>query len=240
MSGNWNLSAIAAGAASIPFTKNPACAASKFGMPTTNDQLVDELIRGGYLKTPTLVEAFREVDRADFIPKEFSEDAYVNVPLPIGLDQTISQPLTVAFMLELLLPQPGEKILDVGAGSGWQAALLAHAVGDNGKVVGIERIPELEKVAEKNISKYPELKKRTTIVLGDGSKGHEEEAPYDKIIAAAAADEIPPAWKEQLKIGGIIVAPVGASVVSINKIAADQLETKEYHGFIFVPLITDK
>ena len=208
-------------------------------MPTTNDELVDELIGGGYLKTPTLIDAFREVNRADFVPEKLKDDAYMNVPLPIGFDQTISQPLTVAFMLELLLPQPGEKILDIGTGSGWQAALLAYTVGDNGKVIAIERIQELKEMADRHIAGYEDLKDRIEIILGDGSKGYEEEAPYDKIIAAAAADEISPAWKEQLKTGGVIVAPVGASVVIINKVDAEKFETKEYYGFSFVPLIPD-
>ena len=208
-------------------------------MASTNEELVDELTRGGYLKNPALIEAFREVDRADFVPKEFKEEAYVNAPLPIGDDQTISQPLTVAFMLEHLLPQPGEKILDVGTGSGWQLALLAHVVGERGKVIGIERIEKLKKTAGENINKYKELKGRAAIFLNDGSKGYEEGAPYDKIIAAAAADEIPPAWKEQLKTGGIIVAPVGASVVVMQKKGAEEFETREYYGFSFVPLITE-
>ncbi|MBI2594978.1 MAG: protein-L-isoaspartate O-methyltransferase [Candidatus Colwellbacteria bacterium] len=208
-------------------------------MSTTNNELVDELIRGGYLKTPTLIEAFREINRADFVPEELKDDAYVNAPLPIGQGQTISQPLTVAFMLELLLPQPGEKILDVGTGSGWQLALLAHVVGERGKVIGIERIEKLKKIAGGNINKYKELKGRAAIFLNDGSKGYEEGAPYDKIVAAAAADEIPPAWKEQLKTGGIIVAPVGASVVVMQKTSAEEFETREYYGFSFVPLVTD-
>lgn len=208
-------------------------------MASTNEELVDELTKGGYLKNPNLTQTFREIKREDFVPPELKSEAYVNAPLPIGLDQTISQPLTVAFMLELLLPQPGEKILDVGTGSGWQAALLAHAVGNNGKVIGLERLPELKEIAQANINKYEDLTPRVEIIQTDGSKGYEEEAPYDKIIAAATAAEIPEAWKEQLKVGGIIVAPVGESVVSLNKIAADKFETKEYYGFVFVPLIAD-
>lgn len=208
-------------------------------MASTNDELIDELVRGGYLKTPTLIEAFREVNRADFVPEELKEDAYENVPLPIGFDQTISQPLTVAFMMELLLPQPGEKILDVGTGSGWQAALLAHAVGESGKVIGIERIPELKEMTDRHISQYQDLKDKIEIILGDGSKGYGEGAPYDKIIAAATAEEIPSAWKEQLKTGGIIVAPVGDSIMTLSKITADKFETKEYYGFSFVPLVAD-
>ena len=208
-------------------------------MATTNDELVDELIRGGYLKTPTLIEAFREVNRADFVPEGLKEEAYMNIPLPIGFDQTISQPLTVAFMLELLLPQPGEKILDIGTGSGWQAAIIAHTVGDSGKVIAVERIQELKEMADRHVAQYEDLKDRIEIILGDGSKGYEKEAPYDKIIAAAAAGEIPPAWKEQLKTGGVIVAPVGESVVIINKVDAEKFETKEYYGFSFVPLVAD-
>jgi len=208
-------------------------------MASTNDELVDELIKGGYLKTPTFIEAFREVNRADFVPEGLKEDAYANVPLPIGFDQTISQPLTVAFMLELLLPQPGEKILDVGTGSGWQAALLAHIVGDSGKVIGIERISELKEMADRHIANYEILTSRIEIILADGSKGYEEGAPYDKIIAAATAEEIPPAWKEQLKTGGTIVAPVGNSIIAMNKTNTDRFETKEYYGFSFVPLVAD-
>lgn len=206
---------------------------------TTNEELVDELIKGGYLKTPTLIEAFGQVRREDFVPRELKDEAYVNAPLPIGFDQTISQPLTVAFMLELLLPQPGEKILDVGTGSGWQATLIASTVGLNGRVIGIERISKLKEMAEKNISKYEAFKNRVKLVLGDGSKGYKEEAPYDKIIAAAAADEISEVWKEQLKTGGIIVAPVSNSIITLQKITADKFETKEYYGFSFVPLVKD-
>ena len=119
------------------------------------ENLIDSLIKDGYLKTPEIIEAFKAIDRANFVSNELKGDAYLNVPLSIGFGQTISQPLTVAFMLELLQPKKGEKILDVGAGSGWTIALLAFIVGDppagGGKIIGVERIPELKEMAEKNI-----------------------------------------------------------------------------------------
>ena len=96
--------------------------------------LIKELMAEGILKTPSIIEAFEKVDRKDFVPEELKDKAYLNTPLPIGYGQTISQPLTVAFMLELLQPQAGDKVLEIGSGSGWQTALLAHMVsGGNGR-----------------------------------------------------------------------------------------------------------
>ncbi|HDH31227.1 MAG TPA: protein-L-isoaspartate(D-aspartate) O-methyltransferase [Candidatus Wolfebacteria bacterium] len=207
------------------------------------ENLINSLVSDGYLKTPEIIDAFKAIDRADFVLEEHKKEAYVNAALPIGSNQTISQPLTVAFMLEILAPKTGEKILDVGSGSGWKTALLAQIVGkspsDGGKVIGIERIPELKEMAEKNISKYNFLQEKTAeVILGDGSKGYEEEAPFDRIIVGAtAAGEIPEKWKEQLKIGGRIVAPVNNSIVVIDKISKDKYEQKEHFGFSFVPLI---
>ena len=202
-------------------------------------ELVEELARGGYLKSPAIIDAFKSIDRASFVPDEFKSQAYENKPLPIGFEQTISQPLTVAFMLELLQPQPGSTILDIGAGSGWQSALIANLVGETGKVVAIERIPELKTLAENNLKNLPDLNGRINFVLGDGSLGYEPEAPYNRIIAAAAGDEIPESWKAQLKTGGTIVAPVGQSIVVIHKLTPDTFDRHEYLGFSFVPLIKD-
>lgn len=203
----------------------------------SKDKLIQNLVDEGFLKTPIIVGAFKYVDRIDFVPEEFKKSAYLNQPLPIGYNQTISQPLTVAFMLEILGPKAGDRVLDIGAGSGWQSALLAHIVGETGKVTAIEIIPELKEFAENNISKYKDLKQRIRIILADGSKGYVSEAPFDRIIAAAAGDDIPGSWKKQLKVGGRIVAPVGNNIVVMDKISPKKFNIKEYPGFAFVPLV---
>lgn len=210
------------------------------------ENLIDSLVKDGYLKTPEIIEAFKKIDRIDFVPEEYKSEAYINAPLPIDFGQTISQPLTVAFMLELLELKPGEKILDVGAGSGWTTALLAYLVSQNKEVqlpriVAIERIPELKEMAERNIAKYNFIEKGAVkLILADGSKGYKKEAPYDKIISGAAAKgDVPVYWKKQLKIGGRIVAPVENSIIVIDKTGRNRYNQKEYFGFSFVPLITN-
>jgi protein-L-isoaspartate(D-aspartate) O-methyltransferase len=202
------------------------------------EALIQSLVDDGYLKTPAVVDAFKKIDRADFVPEEKKKEAYGNYPLQIGFGQTISQPLTVAFMLELLEPKSGEKILDVGSGSGWQTALLAHITGSEGTVVAIERLADLFMFAGKNIAKYGFIENGTVkMVNADGSKGYAGEAPFDKIIAAAAGERVPDAWKEQLKIGGRIVAPVKDSIIVLDKKSPEEFEERRYFGFSFVPLV---
>src|SRR3990167_725228 len=113
----------------------------------TREDLINELIKDGYLKTPAIIEAFKRIDRKDFVPEEMKEMAYENTALPIGEKQTISQPLVVAFMLELLELKSGEKILEIGTGSGWNTALMAKIAGEKGKIISIERIKELNQFA---------------------------------------------------------------------------------------------
>lgn len=200
-------------------------------------QLIESLIKNGYLKTPEIINAFYKIDRADFISEKLKNEAYANTPLPIGYGQTISQPLTVAFMLELLRPAKGDKILDIGSGSGWQSSLLAHIAGEKGKVFAIERIFELSKLGKNNSEKYGF--KNLEFIVGDGSVGYEKEAPYDKIIAAAASEKIPSALKTQLKISGRLVIPVQNSIWLVVKKKEDEYEEREFPGFVFVPLISE-
>ena len=200
--------------------------------------LIDSLIEQGWLKTPRIIHAFKKIKRIDFLPEDMKDLAELNEALSIGHGQTISQPLVVAFMLELLDAKPGEKVLDIGAGSGWTSALLSEIVGDKGKVIAIEIIPELVEFGRKNISKYNFIEKGITeFVCADGSKGYEKEAPFDKILCSAEAKEVSQAWKDQLKIGGRIVTPIGSSIWLFVKKSSEQFEEKEYPGFVFVPLI---
>ena len=214
----------------------------------TKDELINFLIKDGYLKTSLVIEAFKTIDREDFVSEDLKAQAYDNVPLPIGDGQTISQPLVVAFMLELLDLRLGDKVLEIGSGSGWKTALMAKIVGNIGKIYALERIPQLYELSKANTSKYSFPTDLAESNLGrgvielicvDASKGYEDQAPYDKIIAAAAAEKIPEEWKTQLKIGGRIVAPVGNSILVLEKISKDKFEQKEYFGFSFVPLISD-
>ena len=204
------------------------------------ERLINQLIQQGYLKTPLIIEAFKAIKREDFLPENLKDEADVNAPLPIGQGQTISQPLTVAFMLELLQSKPGDKILDIGSGSGWQTAMLAYIVGAEGKVFAIERIQELMEFGKENVAKYNFIEKGIVeFICGDGSKGLKKETPFDKVIVAAAAEKIPESWKEQLKIGGRLVTPVQSSIWLLIKKDKNKFEEEEFPGFAFVPLIED-
>jgi protein-L-isoaspartate(D-aspartate) O-methyltransferase len=200
--------------------------------------LVDSLIQQGWLKTPRIIGAFREIKRVDFMPEDMRDLAELNEALPIGFGQTISQPLVVAFMLEQLQPEPGNKILDVGSGSGWTTALLACIVSPKGKVTAIEINPELMEFGKKNTAKYNFVEKGIAeFICADASSGHKQGSPFDRILASASAKEIPEAWKKQLKIGGRIVAPIGSSIWLFVKKSETEFEKREYPGFAFVPLV---
>ena len=209
-------------------------------------ELVKHLVDSGVLETSEIIAAFQKFDRADFVQKEYLDEAYEDHPLPIGHGQTISQPSTVAFMLELLQPKAGEKILDVGSGSGWTTALLAQIVGPSGKVFGVELIPALADFGRKNLEKY---NFSWAEIRSAGEKvGLAEEAPFDKILVSASGEEIPQELISQLKIGppaspekrggqgGRMVIPVQNSVWKIDKLTKSEVRKEEFPGFVFVPL----
>jgi len=226
---------------------------------SAKEDLIQEIINSGYLKSPHIIEAFFAIDRKDFVVSEYQDETYSNIPLPIGFGQTISQPLTVAFMLELLQPKKGEKILDIGSGSGWTTALLAYIVSQKlalskaegskikGKVIAIERIPELKEFGERNVVKYNFIKKGIVeFICADGSKGYinissrpELVEGFDNIICSATVKEIPQAWLKQLKIGGKLVTPFNGEVQLWIKKGEDKFDIKRFQGFSFVPLISN-
>jgi protein-L-isoaspartate(D-aspartate) O-methyltransferase len=201
--------------------------------------MINDLIRNGYLKSDHIINAFSKISRVEFVPEEIESQADVNIALPIGYGQTISQPMTVAFMLELLDPQAGQNILDVGSGSGWTAAMLSEIAGISGKVIAIERIEELSERGKENVDKYGYVKKGIAeFYSADGSRGFAEKAPYDRILVSASAQSVPQPLKDQLKIGGKMVIPVGNSIIYLEKKSEKDFLQKEFPGFSFVPLIT--
>lgn len=232
---------------------------TRFAFMTNQEELVRHLKQNvRVLSNPRLAEAFRAVDRALFAPEKFQDEAYEDYPLPIGFGATISQPTTVAFMLEKLDVLPSQKVLDIGSGSGWTTALLAHLVGEKGKVIGIEIVPELVSFGQKNLEKYHSYVRRNVGMTPSrgsqergraqirqakkGVAGLPEESPYDRILVSAATPKIPRELIEQLNPGGVMVIPVGRdgaiqSLLKIKKQADGSLEFEEYPGFAFVPLV---
>jgi len=192
-------------------------------------ELLNELKKEGFGNS--IISAFDSVKREDFIPEEYKPYAYDNAPLPIGFSQTISQPYTIAFMLNLLELSDSQSILEIGSGSGYVLALISEIV-KNGKIYGLERIKALADNS-KNILKYYENIKT---INKDGSVGLKEFAPYDRILISATQEYIPLNLTKQLKNNGIIVAPVKNSIYKIKK-GKNKNKIKEFPGFIFVPLL---
>ena len=202
----------------------------------TNEQLIRHLIASGVLYSPSLIYAFKVCDRIHFIPEELYPRAYDDHPLPIGESQTISQPTTVAFMLELLNPTAGNKVLDIGSGSGWTTALLAAAIGRDGYVEGVERVASLIEYAHENLEKVHIH--NGSISLANPSVLGKPGEHYDRILVSASATEMPTELFDQLKSGGILVVPVQNTIWRITKKENGSLESSEFPGFVFVPLIT--
>ncbi|MEM5836557.1 MAG: protein-L-isoaspartate(D-aspartate) O-methyltransferase [Candidatus Aenigmatarchaeota archaeon] len=204
-------------------------------------EMVQFLENCGYIKYPAVKAAMLKVKREDFVLPEYRDKAYSNVPLPIPGNMTISAEHMHAIFLSVLNLKPGEKVLEIGAGSGILLAYMKEIVGEKGEVYGIEIIPETYEFAKKNLKKTGYWNK-VKLVLGDGSKGLPEFAPYDKIVSSAAPRErIPKAWVDQLKPGGILVTPLGPpysqDLICLEKTKDGKIKKKNLGPVVFVELI---
>ncbi|KGJ95720.1 protein-L-isoaspartate O-methyltransferase family protein [Thalassotalea sp. ND16A] len=182
-------------------------------------------------------QAFVQVARSHFMPESLRHMAEADRPFPIGFGQTISQPYTVKNMLLWLAPQPGDKVLDVGSGSGWSTALLSFLVGSAGRVYGVEKIPELKSFGESNCLSYGCA--NVQFFLAEQHLGLAAYAPYDRIlVSAAAANQIPKPLLAQLAPDGIMVIPVDHTIYELKKsITGDIGYCQQHVGYVFVPLV---
>lgn len=200
-------------------------------------RLVKEQLEARGIKDPRVLKAMGTVPRELFVPKHLIDQAYEDRPLPIGANQTISQPYIVAFMLEALALKGGEKALEVGAGSGYAAAVLSKVTS---KVLAIERIAQLAAYAAKNL--LTAGCETVRVRHGDGSQGWIEEAPFDVILVSAGAPCVPTTLMQQLEIGGRIVVPIGEGIncqelVRITRVGDQEFERENIASVRFVPLI---
>ena len=218
--------------------------AGKFNLMAQNfeqlrNRMVDDQLMTRGITSQVVLDAMRSVPRHLFVPEDIQKFAYINRPLPIGLDQTISQPYIVAFMTQSLDPVPGMKVLEIGTGSGYQAAILAQI---GCEVYTIELFDDLAKNAKKVLSKLKY--KNVKVKCGNGFEGWQEYAPFDAIIVTAAPDRIPEKLVAQLKEGGKMIIPVGQQ----NSVQSLKLLTKKDNKIIeedllsvsFVPMLEKK
>jgi protein-L-isoaspartate(D-aspartate) O-methyltransferase len=213
---------------------------SSFDFTRLRDLMVDRQIASRGVRSKLVLDAMRSVPREQFLPRDLWEFAYQDSPLPIEQDQTISQPYIVAMMVEALALKGGEKVLEIGTGSGYAAAILARIAGS---VYTVERIGQL---AEKSAAKLAELGFGNVHVLhADGTRGWAEHAPYDAIVVAAGGREVPESLKAQLKIGGRLVVPVGPDrrdqeLLRVTRVSEHEFETQDLADVRFVPLLGEE
>ena len=201
------------------------------------EDMVRRQIEGRGIRSPHLLAALREVPREAFVPAHLAGHAYEDSPLPIEADQTISQPYIVALMIEAAEVAPGDRVLEIGAGSGYAAAVIGRIARE---VIAVERHGELAALAAGRMERlgYDNVR----IVHGDGSRGLPEEAPFEAILAAASGSHVPDVLKRQLSVGGALVMPIGEpgavqSLVKVTRSGEDRYETEDLGAVRFVPLI---
>lgn len=204
------------------------------------ERMVQRHIAARGLTDPALLAAFRAVPRELFVAEQDAPSAYDDGPLPIPAEQTVSQPYIVALMIHLARVRPGHRVLEVGAGSGYAAALLSRIAGD---VVAVERHPELASLAAERLERLGYVNVR--VIHGDGALGVPEAAPFDAIILSAASPEVPPALPGQLRHGGVLVMPQGGPqdvqrLVRIVRREKGGLNHEELGAVRFVPLVAGK
>jgi protein-L-isoaspartate(D-aspartate) O-methyltransferase len=220
---------------SLPVFSQTAVAPDSEATRKTRERMVSEQIRGRGISAPEVIEAMLTVPRHQFVPRDLNGSAYADHPLPIGEGQTISQPYIVALMTEVLRLKAGDKVLEIGTGSGYQAAILAAITS---QVYTIEIKPQLYLNAS-NLLKELDYQK-INCRQGDGYFGWEEAAPFDAILITAAVDHIPPPLVKQLKDGGRLVLPLGSpfgyqNLVLVTKNGED-VSVKQIIGVLFVPM----
>ena len=209
-------------------------------------RLIESLIERKILTKKSIINAMLRVPREEFLPEKAKSSAYIDSPLSIGSGQTISAPHMNAMMCEILDLEEGDKLLEIGTGSGYHAALCAEIITTKnrenlGHIYTIERHEKLAEMAKNNLKKTG-YENRVTVIVGDGTLGHPEKAPYDKILVTAASPKkIPPPLRKQLKIGGVLCIPAGTknyiqNLYKIRKLEGE-FKTKTITGVRFVPLI---
>ena len=198
--------------------------------------LVRHLLRAGYISKPDVVRAMEKVPRHLFVPESMQKYAYEDCPLGVGLGQTISAPHMVGIMVEKLDIKKDQKILEIGTGLGYHAAVVSFILSGSGHVYTVERYPELAESAKENLKNYQNI----TVIVGDGSKGLKEYAPYDRIFVTCAAPDIPELLIEQLDDNGKLLIPVGErfmqDLILLEK-KDNKILKRNLGGCMFVPLI---
>jgi protein-L-isoaspartate(D-aspartate) O-methyltransferase len=201
------------------------------------ERMVDALVEAGRLEDETVIEALKTVPRHEFVPEERRGRAYVDRPLPIGSDQTVSAPHIVGIMSELLELEEGDEVLEIGTGCGYHAAVTAKIVGD-GNVYSVEYLPQLAEDARETLS---DLGYDIEIRVGDGHEGWPDHAPYDAAYLTCAAAEIPDKIVDQLREGGVFVGPIGTTEQRLLKTTrtGTELDREDHGGVRFVRMQGD-